>query len=187
MIITCSRSQADTRMLRTLKLFVHMCLLRANPQDLPHSVALAALTLLVYTTLSYVLALSSTKPGTALLAALVDTGMLVGLAYAGLWVLDLKPRMTKLVTALAGSGAVWQLVALPVMGLLASASGEIPNNTLAGLSYLLLLALVFWAIAIVGHILRHALNLKFYFALGIAVLYVYTSMRVGSALFVAAQ
>jgi len=109
------------------------------------------------------------------------------LAYAGLWVLDLKPRMTKLVTALAGSGAVWQLVALPVMGLLVSASGEIPNNTLAGLSYLLLLAMVFWAIAIVGHILRHALNLKFYFALGIAVLYVYTSMRVGSALFVAAQ
>ena len=102
-------------MLRTLKLFVDLCLLRADPQDLPHSVALELLTLLIYTTLGYVLALSSTKPGTALLAALVDVAMLVGLAYAGLWILDLKSRLTKLVTALAGSGAVWQLVALPVM------------------------------------------------------------------------
>lgn len=174
-------------MLRTLKLFVDMCLLRANPQDLPHSAALEVLTLVVYTALGYVLALSSTKPGTALLAALVDTGMLVGLAYAGLWILDLKPRLTKFVTALAGCGAVWQLVALPVMALLAGAAGEIANNTLASLSYLLLLALIIWAIFIIGHIVRHALNLKFYFALGIALLYVYTSMRVGSALFVAAQ
>ena len=93
-------------MLRTLKLFVDLCLLRANPQDLPHSVALELLALLVYTTLSYVLALSSTKPGTALLAALaalVDVAMLVGLAYAGLWILDLKSRLTKLVTASASS------------------------------------------------------------------------------------
>ena len=174
-------------MLRTLKLFVDICLLRAPPQDLPHSVSLELLTLLTYTALSYVLALSSTTPGTALAAALVDVGMLVGLAYAGLWILDLKNRMTKLVTALAGSGAVWQLVALPVMALLADASDKIPDTTLAGLSYVLLLALVAWAIFIIGHILRHALNMKFSFALGIALLYVYTSMRVGSALFVAAQ
>ena len=174
-------------MLRTLKLFVDLCLLRANPQDLPHSVALELLTLLIYTTLSYVLALSSTTPGTALLAALVDVAMLVGLAYAGLWILDLKNRLTKLVTALAGSGAVWQLVALPVMALLSDGVDKVPDNTLAMLSYVLLLALVAWAIFIIGHILRHALNLKFSFALGIALLYVYTSMRVGSSLFVAAQ
>jgi len=174
-------------MLRTLKLFVDMCLLRANPQDLPHSLVLAFLTLIAYTTLSYVMALSSTTPGTALLAALVDTGMLVGLAYAGLWILDLKNRLTKLVTALAGTGVVWQLVALPVMNLLAGAADTTPNTALATLSYLLLLALVAWAIFIIGHILRHALNMKFSFALGIAVLYVYTSMRVGSALFVAGQ
>ena len=174
-------------MLRTLKLFIDLCLLRANPQDLPHSASLALLTLLTYTTLSYVLALSSTTPGTALAAALVDVGMLVGLAYASLWTLDLKNRLTKLITALAGSGAVWQLVALPVMGLLGDATGQISESMLAGFSYVLLLVLIAWAIFIIGHILRHALNMKFSFALGIALLYVYTSMRVGSALFVAAQ
>jgi len=174
-------------MLRTLKLFVDLCLLRANPQDLPHSISLELLTLLTYGALSYVLAQSSTTPGTALLAALVDVGMLVGLAYAGLWILDLKNRLTKLVTALAGSGAIWQLVALPVMSLLVEGSDKDASSALAGLGYILLLALVAWAIFIIGHILRHALNMKFPFALGIALLYVYTSMRVGSALFVAAQ
>lgn len=175
------------RMLQTLKLFVDLCLLRAKPQDLPHSIALEILTLVAYVTLSYVLATSNTTPGTALLAALVDVGMLVALAYAGLWVLDLKPRFTKLVTALAGSGTVWQLVALPVMALLAGSADKTPDTALAALAYALLLALVAWAIFIIGHILRHALNMKFSFALGIALLYVYTSMRVGSALFVAAQ
>lgn len=174
-------------MLRTLKIFVDLCLLRANPQDLPYSLSLELLTLLVYTALSYVLALSSTTPGTALLAALVDVGMLIGLAYAGLWILDLKNRLIKLVTALAGSGAAWQLVALPVMSLLSDAKDTLGEGMLAALSYLLLLALIAWAIFIIGHILRHALNLKFPFALGVAVLYVYTSMRVGSALFVAGQ
>lgn len=174
-------------MLRIPKLFVDLCLLRANPQDLPHSVALELFTLITYTVLSYVLALSSTTPGTAFLAALVDVGMLVGLAYAGLWILDLKNRLTKLITALAGSGTVWQLVALPVMSLLIGSSDNTPDNTLAAFGYLLLLGLVAWAIFIIGHILRHALNMKFFFALGVALLYVYTSMRVGSALFIAAQ
>ncbi|MBI3776168.1 MAG: hypothetical protein HY273_11560 [Gammaproteobacteria bacterium] len=174
-------------MLRIPKLFVDLCLLRANPQDLPLSVALELITLATYTALSYVLALSSTTPGTALLAALVDVGMLVGLAYAGLWILDLKNRLTKLITALAGSGTIWQLVALPVMSLLIGSSDKTPDSTLAAFGYLLLLALVAWAIFIIGHILRHALNMKFFFALGVALLYVYTSMRVGSALFIAAQ
>ncbi len=174
-------------MLRTPKLFVDLCLLRANPQDLPHSSSLALLTLVTYTLLSYLLALSSTTPGTALLAALVDVGMLVGLAYAGLWILDLKNRLIKLVTALAGSGTVWQLVALPVMSLLIDGADKASDTALAALGYMLLLALVAWAIFIIGHILRHALNMKFFFALGVALLYVYTSMRVGSALFVAAQ
>jgi len=174
-------------MLRILKLFVDMCLLRANPQDLPHSASLALTTLVVYTALSYALALSSTIPGTALLAALIDVGMLVGMAYAGLWILDLKNRLTKLVTALAGSGAIWQLVALPVMNLLVEGSDKAASGALVTLGYVLLLALVAWAIFIIGHILRHALDMKFSFALGIALLYVYTSMRVGSALFVAAH
>lgn len=175
-------------MLQILKLFVDLCLLRAAPQDLPHSVSLKFFTLGIYAALSYVLALSNTTPGTALLAAAVDLGMLVGLAYAGLWILNLQNRLTKLITALTGSGAVWQLAALPVTAMLSNVSDNLSDDSsLALLSYLLLLALIIWAIFIIGHILRHAFNMKFSFALGIALLYVYTSMRVGSALLVAAQ
>jgi hypothetical protein len=145
------------------------------------------ITLAAYATMSYVLGLTNMASATALLAALVDTAMLVGLAYAGLWVLNLTARRVKLVTALAGSGVIWQTAALPVMSLLMTETGADTASYGAQLASLLLLALMAWAIVIIGHILCHAFGLKFFFALVIAVLYVYTSMRVGSALFIASQ
>jgi hypothetical protein len=174
-------------MVGLIQLFIGLCLLRTAPQDLPHSRALEAVTVAVYAAFSFFIALFSVGTGFAILAAVIDTGMLVALAHGGLWVLDLRNRSTKLITALAGSGALWQLFSLPVVSLIyAEPSSETPS-TIAQLGTLFYIALILWAVAIIGHILRHAFNLKFFFALGIAVLYVYTSMRVGSALFVAAQ
>lgn len=174
-------------MARILQIFVRLCLLRANPQDLPHSHALELITVVAYAAMSYLLGLTNMASPTALLAALVDTAMLVGLAYAGLWVLNLTARRVKLVTALAGTGVVWQLVALPVMSLLVTESSADDASFSAQIASTLLLALIAWAVVIIGHILRHAFGMKFFFALVIAVLYVYTSMRVGSAIFIASQ
>lgn len=174
-------------MLQLFNQFVGLCLLRAAPQDLPHSRALEIASIAVYALFSFVVALFSVNTGNAVLAAVVDTGMMVALAHGGLWVLDLRNRATKLVTALAGSGAVWQLLSLPVVSLIASQPDSETPTTTAQIGTLLYLALILWATTIIGHILRHAFNMKFFFALGIAVLYVYTSMRVGSALFVASQ
>ncbi len=174
-------------MARLLHMFIGLCLLRTAPQDLPHSRILELAAISVYAALSFFIALFSVNTGNALLAAAVDTGMLVALAHGGLWVLDLRNRATQLITALAGSGAIWQLTTVPVVSLIASQpSSDVPTTT-AQVGTLLYLALILWATTIIGHILRHAFNMKFFFALGIAVLYVYTSMRVGSALFVAAQ
>lgn len=174
-------------MLHTFKQFVDMCRLRANPQDLPHSVSLGMLTLAIYTALSYLMALWVTAPDTAMLVALIDVGMLAGLAYSSVWILSLQSRATQLITALAGTGVLWQLVALPVIGMLSGTTEQGAESTTAGFGYLIFVALIAWIIAIIGHILRHALNMNFLFALGIAVLYVYTSMRVSSALLIAVQ
>ena len=174
-------------MLQTLKIFIDLCLLRADPQDLPLSFSLEIFTLVAYTVLSYIVAQWSAAPEAALTAALVDVGMMFGLAYGGLWVVSLQNRTTKTVTALAGTGALWQLASLPLIALLSGDSGEPASTAANAFTNLVFLAMITWAIAIIGHILRHALNMKFFFALGIAVLYVYTSMRVGSALLVAAQ
>lgn len=174
-------------MLHLFNQFVGLCLLRVAPQDLPHSRAFEVASIAIYALFSFIIALFNVNTGNAVLAAVVDTGMMVALAHGGLWVLDLRNRATKLVTALAGTGAVWQLFSLPVVTLIASQPGGETPTTAAQVGTLLYLALILWAVTIIGHILRHAFNMKFFFALGIAVLYVYTSMRVGSALFVASQ
>lgn len=173
-------------MVHTLKLFVDMCLLRTNPQDLPHSVMLEAIALCTYTTLSFLIAQMSSVPQAALTAALVDVGMMAALTWGGLWAVGMQNRATKTITALAGTGALWQLASLPLVMIFSGDSGN-TESTPSFFSNLVFLAMISWAIAIIGHILRHALNMKFFFALGIAVLYVYTSMRVASALLVAAQ
>lgn len=173
-------------MVRTLKLFGDMCLLRANPQDLPHSVTLQIFTLCIYTLLSYTVAQYSAAANAALTAALVDAVLMVALAWGGLWAVNLQSRAIKTITALAGTGAIWQLATLPLIALFSGDSTGTESSA-SVFSSLVFLLMIGWAIAIIGHILRHALNMKFFFALGIAVLYVYTSMRVGSALLVAAQ
>lgn len=145
------------------------------------------LALATYTGLSYLMALWVTAPDTAMLVALIDVGMLAGLAYASVWILSLQSRVTQLITALAGTGVLWQMVALPVIALLSSATEQGAESTSTGFAYLIFLGLIAWMIAIIGHILRHALNMNFLFALGIAALYVYTSMRVSSALLIAVQ
>lgn len=173
-------------MLRILKMFVDMCLLRANPQDLPHSLSLEIFALCVYTGLSFLVAQWSTVPEAALTAALVDVCMMVALTWGGLWAVNLQSRATKTITALAGTGALWQLATLPLIAMLSGESAD-SNSVANALSSLVFLAMITWVVIIIGHILRHALNMKFFFGIGIAVLYVYTSMRVGSALLVAAQ
>ncbi len=174
-------------MANLVQMFIGLCLLRTAPQDLPHSRILEILCLAAYASLSFLIGLMSVTTGFAIVAALVDTGMLFALAQGGLWVLDLRNRSTKLVTALAGSGALWQLASLPVVSMISDDAGADQATTFTQLGTLFYLAMILWAIAIIGHILRHAFGLKFFYALGIAVLYIYTSMRVGSALFVAAQ
>jgi len=53
------------------------------------------------------------------------------------------------------------------------------------LSSILILALVIWNIAVMGHILKSSLDLPLWAGIGIAVLYVYTSLRVTGAIYVA--
>ena len=116
----------------------------------------------------------------AMVASLIDTAMLVGLALAGLWVRSFKDRTTQTITALAGTGAIIGLIGYPIMIYLHSLGTDEP--TFAGL---FLLLLIVWNVMVIGHILRHALSLPYWAGIGISVFYMYTSIRIMSALFIA--
>ena len=167
-------------MITLLKLFIDICRFQANPQDLPSSYLLKYVAITSYAAVALASALLSQSLAYALLSVFIDVAMLLGLAYAGLWVRSLSGRTTQTITALSGSGTIIGIVGYPILAWI-----QVTANSPPVLASLLLLALVIWNVAVIGHILRHALSLPLWVGMGISVFYVYTSIRVMSALFIA--
>jgi hypothetical protein len=148
--------------------FIELCLLRRAPQDLPASVALLKILVLVYLGVG-VLVGAATGQGLAeaLAQTLVDATLLLGLLYAGLRWLGHLPRFLQSASALLGSGALLNLLVLAPLGM---ASGG-DDSELTGFAALLFLALLAWSLVVTGHILRHTLELTLVQGALIAVAY----------------
>jgi hypothetical protein len=102
------------------------------------------------------------------------------LAFVSLWITGHTERFAQTFTALTGTGVLFNLMGLPLIGLLQ----QVPEGETSNLS-LFLFFLIIWNIVVIGHILRHALDMAMWLASGVALLYVYTSIRVMSALYIA--
>ena len=138
-----------------LDLFLDICLLRKGPQDVPESPALLKSTLAAYGLASLLVQVVSVSPLTALFQACLDLGLLVGLTYAVLQVMGFPGRFTQTLTALAGTGALLGFVIFPVTIWM---DRDIGAGVQSGWPALLFLAWLIWSIAVVTHVLRHALS-----------------------------
>jgi hypothetical protein len=141
-----------------LKLFIDICRLRAKPQDVPASTSLMLMALImvivtgVPTMVGEVGGLSS-----AILISLLDVTLTLILLAIFLYMMRLSSRLLQTATAMFGSGAVLNLISLPLVWLM-DASPD-------GSGYLLLGALLFfllfiWSLVVMGHILQHSFNLQ---------------------------
>ncbi|MDX1655159.1 MAG: hypothetical protein R3310_08085 [Candidatus Competibacteraceae bacterium] len=147
-----------------LNLFFEVCLLRKGPQDVPASQTLLRLSLLAYGMAGITFTLVEGEVQAALLRTLLDIGLLVGLTWGLLEVTGRRARFEQTLTTLAGTGALLALVALPVA---LWWQREMASGAPSGLPSLLYLGLLGWSIAVMAHILRHALSTS----LAIGVLY----------------
>ncbi len=132
-----------------LTLFFNLCLLRAKPQDLPASGLLLGAALGAYFLTGLMIALTEQSVGYSLLAALADSAVLALLTHTVLLLRKRPGRLPQTLAALAGTGAVIQLIAWPLLT-----------------SPVLLVPLLIWSLAINARILRHSLEI----ALGLAIL-----------------
>jgi hypothetical protein len=154
---------------RLLQLFVEICLLRAKPQDLPASGFLFGLTLaaaLVTGIPILIYSLGGLVPATV--AAAMDAALIMIFLRGGLYFLNLGSRFLQTATAIFGTGAILNLVAMPLNLLLVGDAGPSPALLLGGLINLLLLI---WSLVILGHILRHSLGIPLGGGIAIAFLY----------------
>lgn len=151
-----------------LKKFPAICLLRGNPQDLPTSNLLLVSALITYGLADVVGVLDTLPAARALLAAAVDTLLLVAATQLALSWRHLENRLPQTLSALAGCGALLSLLAWAIAGL---TRAWLPPSWVWG-PFLLWYTLVF------GHVLRHALSISMTAGVVASLLYLILSMGV---------
>jgi hypothetical protein len=132
--------------------FVKLCLLRRNPQDLPTSRSLLNAALAGYFLISAVLGMRAYGLPRSLLQAGVEVAILILYTRMLLTISARPERIVQTLSALAGSGLLLGIAALPLSVLVPS------GDALAGLPALAYLALMVWSLIVYGHIFRHALS-----------------------------
>lgn len=159
-----------------IKLFFDICLFKKGPQDLPASRLLLGLTMLAYLLVGVVLLGLESNWGDAVIQALVEVGMLLGFLFVTLKVAGLMHRFMQTTIAMLGTDALISSCAVPLL------TWMLTSPQAKGV-YLFLLMLMLWHMAVVAHILRHALSRSLAVGLGLAIVYIVASYQVMLLLF----
>ena len=112
----------------------------------------------------------------AVLQFLVSIGLLVTFSWIMLIANGKTVRFQQTLTALLGADTLISVMALPFLVWISLNQGS-------GLAYYVLFGSMLWSIAVVGHIIRHALSSSYLFGFGLAILYFFTSFQVMAYLF----
>lgn len=151
-----------------LKTFLGIGLLRANPQDLPASNALMLAALAAYGLADVIGVLDTLAPASAVLAAAVDTLMLVAATHLALRWRHVENRIPQTLAALAGCGAILSLLAWGLAGL---TQGMLAPQWVWA-------PFLVWYTLVFGHVLRHALSISLAAGVAVSLLYLILSMGV---------
>ena len=163
-----------------LKRIFHICLLSKGPQDLPYSVLLMRLLLLVYFISGLLSLLTSVSVDVALLVMLVDMAILLAFSWFCLRAFRMPSRFVQMMIALTGVGSLFHLLSVPVLAQIrvASATGQVAGE----LSFLLLF-LISWNLAVIAHIFREAFNIRLLAAFVLTLAYKVIEVSVSQILF----
>ncbi len=165
-------------MIKLWSLLLDIALLRRGPQDMPGDSRSTVLLAVLYTTLSVIVAGLYYPASAAIGMALADTALLAFITRITLLWRRRAARFMQTFAALLGVGVLLGALNLPLAYSFqhAAAAGT------AALPSVLLLVLLAWQIAVYAHILRHAWALPFPVGVAGALLYVFVSWQLGSAL-----
>lgn len=155
-------------MLKLFNFFLDLCLLRRAPQDLPASPQLLVMVIIIAVSIGAV-GIADVIPGIgALAAAMLDAVIVVLLLRLALQLKNVAARFTQTATAVFGSSIILGLIALPMQLAIGDAQSNPSLGAMISLAYLFLLL---WVQLVIGHILRHALNVSLPLGIGLALVY----------------
>jgi len=159
-----------------------ICLLKAGPQDLPASAWLMKVVLLTYfaiATFSQLLQYPLMVSLAAALAELVLLGVFIKVMLA---LRSFQSRFNQTVTAMAGTGCLISVIALPLV----HRASEISPESVSGVDsaiMLLVMMVLLWSLMVTAHIFRNAIEIKAGIAVMLTVFYtILTMVVVGAAM-----
>lgn len=159
-----------------LKLFFDICRLKKEPQDIPDSVWLLRLLILVYVFIGFFTLILNTDGINAILQVIVEISLLLGLTWIILWLAKKQERYQQTSCALIGTDALLSFIALPAM-----ATMTLGQNS--GLGLIAIIALILWHWLVSGYIFSKALEQPLIFGLGVSFMYLLSSFQLVTALF----
>ncbi|MDO9269715.1 MAG: hypothetical protein Q7T96_11480 [Methylobacter sp.] len=163
-------------MFEVIKLLFDICLFKKGPQNLPPSVWLLRLLVVVDVIVSFLMISIHTNWLNSLLQAIVGALLVVGFSWVMLYAGRKSERFYQTSCALLGTDALISFFALPGMASMMIGGGSL-------LVFTITIALMIWHWAVTGHIFRNALGQTWTFSLGLAFLYILGSYQVMALLF----
>lgn len=159
-----------------IKLLFDICLFKKGPQDLPYSVWLWRLLLVVYASIRVLMLSMHFDWLNVLLQVLVDIILVTGFFWFILYLAKKPGRFYQVISAVLGTDALISFFALPGMAAMETGQGGL-------VALLVVLGLIGWHWAVTGNIISNALEKTLSFGLGLAFLYLLGSYQVMALLF----
>jgi hypothetical protein len=159
-----------------IKLLFEICLFKKGPQDLPCSLWLLRLLLVVYIGIRILMLSIHFDWLNVLLQIIVDVILVAGFFWIILYLARKLGRFYQALSAVLGTDAMISFFALPGMATIETGHGGL-------WVVLVMLGLIGWHWAVTGHIIRNALEKSLSFSLGVAFLYLIGSYQVMALLF----
>ncbi len=146
-----------------------LCLLSADPQDMPYSLPLLKIMAMMYMTIQFVAWLLSVDAIEALLVTLLDTLVLFLFVALVLQTLNKFNRLVQTMLSLLAVGCVFQLLELPLIYFIEQSQATDTANAEIGL---LLVALYGWSLLAFARIFQQALDIRMLSAIVMTLCYV---------------
>ena len=162
--------------------FFDICLLRAGPQDLPSSLFLLRLTVVVSTVVGVLLNLPNEDVAQSIAISLFNVVFVSVFLYVSLKLRNRLARFRQSLTALMGTSIIIGMVMMPFIYALVAARVEGSAAPVALQFFLLLLV---WDITVFAHIMRHSLDIRFAYGFLLSLAYLVLSWMLIDIIFAA--
>lgn len=156
-----------------LSYYFNLCLLRAAPQQAPASNSMLIFAIMAFWSAVFFILLFTQSFLTAAIVASMQSIILLFLTNLTLVIRKLDARHSQSLNAIMGASAVLLYCWMPLFAWLSQIDGISPL-----IFFFLWLALVTWQAAIIGNVLKHALEVPLIAGLGIALIFTYMTLAV---------